>query len=267
MSGALKHILVSERQRGNPLLEHIRNVPWRYATTPQTPDYILGDRNCALFISVRYHLLKPQSSSRAEIAPMNRGDAAAVTSDIPRRRVAAAPRLRAPRLRAGSSRGGDAARADASLGVVGSRLRRGRDVDTPRRRVAAESRRAPQVSGTTPRGVEGRGLALEPPGLALSGRRGRRDESVARAQRVSGAPGLRPLPGARRAGGRALPRVLQSLRKEQRRVHPRARPPTRAGVRDAEKVIRRGAGRPLGSVGPRRSTRRTRASSRTRSRP
>ena len=64
---SIKHIVVSERQRGNPLLEHIRNVPWRYATAPQTPDYVLGDRNCALFISVRYHLLKPQYPSRAHI--------------------------------------------------------------------------------------------------------------------------------------------------------------------------------------------------------
>ena len=51
-------ILVNERQRGNPVLTHIRNVAWRFEPK-LVPDYVVGDKHCAVFISVRYHLLKP----------------------------------------------------------------------------------------------------------------------------------------------------------------------------------------------------------------
>ena len=56
-------LLVSERQKGNPLLKHLKNVPWKHDATI-TPDYVLGDRNCAVFISIRYHMLKPQYLGR-----------------------------------------------------------------------------------------------------------------------------------------------------------------------------------------------------------
>ena len=52
-------LLVSDRQKGNPLLKHLKNVPWKHDATI-TPDYVLGDRNCAVFISIRYHMPKPQ---------------------------------------------------------------------------------------------------------------------------------------------------------------------------------------------------------------
>jgi len=51
-------ILVSRRQEGNPLLKHIRNVRWAHADI--VPDYIMGADTCALFLSMRYHLLKPE---------------------------------------------------------------------------------------------------------------------------------------------------------------------------------------------------------------
>ncbi|XP_078154556.1 nucleotide repair protein isoform X2 [Carex rostrata] len=50
-------ILVSHRQKGNPLLKHIRNVRWVF--TDIVPDYMLGPSSCALYLSLRYHLLHP----------------------------------------------------------------------------------------------------------------------------------------------------------------------------------------------------------------
>ncbi|CAM8925346.1 unnamed protein product [Rhodiola kirilowii] len=50
-------ILVSNRQKGNPLLKHIRNVRWNFADI--LCDYLLGQGTCALYLSLRYHLLHP----------------------------------------------------------------------------------------------------------------------------------------------------------------------------------------------------------------
>ncbi|ERE52989.1 DNA excision repair protein ERCC-1, partial [Cricetulus griseus] len=50
-------ILVSPRQRGNPVLKFVRNVPWEFGEV--TPDYVLGQSTCALFLSLRYHNLHP----------------------------------------------------------------------------------------------------------------------------------------------------------------------------------------------------------------
>ncbi|EIE20407.1 DNA repair protein rad10, partial [Coccomyxa subellipsoidea C-169] len=50
-------VLVSKRQEGNPVLKHIRNVRWQF--TDIVPDYQMGPNTCALFLSLRYHLLKP----------------------------------------------------------------------------------------------------------------------------------------------------------------------------------------------------------------
>ncbi|CAM0956453.1 unnamed protein product [Alopecurus aequalis] len=50
-------ILVSNRQKGNPLLKHIRNARWTFADI--IPDYLIGQSSCALYISLRYHLLHP----------------------------------------------------------------------------------------------------------------------------------------------------------------------------------------------------------------
>ena len=65
---ATNAILVSPRQRGNPVLSHIRNCPWEFAppsasSSPPSPpflcDYLLGPTTCALYLSLRYHLLHP----------------------------------------------------------------------------------------------------------------------------------------------------------------------------------------------------------------
>ncbi|OVA20651.1 DNA repair protein rad10 [Macleaya cordata] len=50
-------ILVSHRQKGNPLLKYIRNVRWMFADV--ICDYLLGPNSCALYLSLRYHLLHP----------------------------------------------------------------------------------------------------------------------------------------------------------------------------------------------------------------
>ncbi|MBA0730594.1 hypothetical protein Golax_022801, partial [Gossypium laxum] len=43
-------ILVSHRQKGNPLLKHIRNVRWAFADV--ACDYLLGQNTCALYLSL-----------------------------------------------------------------------------------------------------------------------------------------------------------------------------------------------------------------------
>ncbi|KAL8166388.1 hypothetical protein V2J09_007887 [Rumex salicifolius] len=43
--------------KGNPLLKYIRNVRWNFAEI--IPDYVLGINSCALYLSLRYHLLHP----------------------------------------------------------------------------------------------------------------------------------------------------------------------------------------------------------------
>ncbi|XP_072704950.1 DNA excision repair protein ERCC-1 isoform X1 [Ciconia boyciana] len=50
-------IVVSPRQRGNPVLKFVRNVPWEFGDI--VPDYVLGQSTCALFLSLRYHHLNP----------------------------------------------------------------------------------------------------------------------------------------------------------------------------------------------------------------
>ncbi|XP_007941260.1 DNA excision repair protein ERCC-1 [Orycteropus afer afer] len=50
-------IIVSPRQRGNPVLKFVRNVPWEFGDV--LPDYVLGQGTCALFLSLRYHNLHP----------------------------------------------------------------------------------------------------------------------------------------------------------------------------------------------------------------
>lgn len=51
-------ILVSTRQKGNPILNHIKIVPWEYADIPA--DYVVGTTACALFLSLKYHRLHPE---------------------------------------------------------------------------------------------------------------------------------------------------------------------------------------------------------------
>ena len=51
-------ILVSVRQKGNPILNNIRSLPWEYGDIPS--DYVLGATTCALFLSLKYHRLHPE---------------------------------------------------------------------------------------------------------------------------------------------------------------------------------------------------------------
>ncbi|KAF5020487.1 hypothetical protein F66182_7478 [Fusarium sp. NRRL 66182] len=51
-------ILVSPRQRGNPVLTSIRSMPWEYSDIPA--DYVMGLGTCALFLSLKYHRLHPE---------------------------------------------------------------------------------------------------------------------------------------------------------------------------------------------------------------
>jgi len=51
-------ILVSPRQKGNPVLNNIRSLPWEYSDIPS--DYVLGNTTCALFLSLKYHRLHPE---------------------------------------------------------------------------------------------------------------------------------------------------------------------------------------------------------------
>ncbi|KAG9256833.1 DNA repair protein rad10 [Emericellopsis atlantica] len=51
-------ILVSPRQRGNPVLTALKSIPWEYSDIPA--DYVLGLTTCALFLSLKYHRLHPE---------------------------------------------------------------------------------------------------------------------------------------------------------------------------------------------------------------
>ncbi|GBG24030.1 DNA excision repair protein ERCC-1 [Hondaea fermentalgiana] len=50
-------ILVGLRQKKNPVLDLVENVPWKFVD--MAPDFILGESTCALYLSMRYHLLHP----------------------------------------------------------------------------------------------------------------------------------------------------------------------------------------------------------------
>ncbi|XP_060528138.1 DNA excision repair protein ERCC-1 [Cylas formicarius] len=50
-------LYVNSKQRGNPLLKFISNIPWEYSDI--VPDYEMGKSTCALFLSLRYHNLNP----------------------------------------------------------------------------------------------------------------------------------------------------------------------------------------------------------------
>eukprot|EP01147_Barroeca_monosierra_P006369 gene6369-9294_t len=52
------YVRVDIRQKGNPVLKHIRNVPWQYCQ--QSSDFVMGKRICGLFLSLRYHRLHPE---------------------------------------------------------------------------------------------------------------------------------------------------------------------------------------------------------------
>ncbi|KAF9149764.1 ssDNA endonuclease and repair protein rad10 [Linnemannia schmuckeri] len=51
-------LVVKSSQRGNPLLQFIRNVPYEYGEV--VPDFVVGTTSCVLFLSIRYHRLHPE---------------------------------------------------------------------------------------------------------------------------------------------------------------------------------------------------------------
>jgi DNA excision repair protein ERCC-1 len=51
-------MLVSTKQRGNPLLKHIRHVLWEYSGAI-APDYLPSAGTAVLYISLKYHALHP----------------------------------------------------------------------------------------------------------------------------------------------------------------------------------------------------------------
>lgn len=51
------HISVHPKQRGNPILKSITNVPYEFDDI--VPDYIVGPTTCILFLSLKYHSLNP----------------------------------------------------------------------------------------------------------------------------------------------------------------------------------------------------------------
>ena len=48
-------VRVKPSQKGNPVLKHIKKVPWQYCE--QVPDFIVGKTTCVLYLSVKYHNL------------------------------------------------------------------------------------------------------------------------------------------------------------------------------------------------------------------
>jgi DNA excision repair protein ERCC-1 len=50
-------IIANPVQKKNPLMKHIRNVPWEVGNI--VPDFVLGKTTCAMFLSIRYHCLHP----------------------------------------------------------------------------------------------------------------------------------------------------------------------------------------------------------------
>ncbi|KAK1967945.1 DNA repair protein rad10 [Colletotrichum sublineola] len=56
--GSGSTILVSPRQRGNPVLASLKSMPWEYSDI--VADYSLGLTTCALFLSLKYHRLHPE---------------------------------------------------------------------------------------------------------------------------------------------------------------------------------------------------------------
>lgn len=51
-------VQVNPKQRGNPILKAITNIPWEF-NDKIIPDYVVGKAACVLYLSIRYHNLKP----------------------------------------------------------------------------------------------------------------------------------------------------------------------------------------------------------------
>lgn len=53
-----RNVIVSPRQKGNPLLNNISSVPWEWGDI--LADYLPSPASCVLFLSLRYHRLHPE---------------------------------------------------------------------------------------------------------------------------------------------------------------------------------------------------------------
>uniref|UniRef100_A0A060TB30 ARAD1D31482p n=1 Tax=Blastobotrys adeninivorans TaxID=409370 RepID=A0A060TB30_BLAAD len=56
--GKRQLVVNGKRQKGNPVLKHIRDIPIEYESI--TPDFITGATSCVLFLSLDYHLIHPE---------------------------------------------------------------------------------------------------------------------------------------------------------------------------------------------------------------
>lgn len=52
------HVIVSPRQKGNPLLNNLVSIPWEWGDI--TPDYLPNSSCAVLFLSLKYHRLHPE---------------------------------------------------------------------------------------------------------------------------------------------------------------------------------------------------------------
>jgi len=61
MSRTVDSLRVSEVQKGNPILQCIKNVPLSFVkASEQAADFVVGTNACVLFLSVKFHMLHPQ---------------------------------------------------------------------------------------------------------------------------------------------------------------------------------------------------------------
>jgi DNA excision repair protein ERCC-1 len=69
------YLQVNTKQTGNPALAMIRNVPWEYAPGlgPAGPDFAFGPTACALFLSLKYHMLH-KAYLRARAGSLRKAD-------------------------------------------------------------------------------------------------------------------------------------------------------------------------------------------------
>jgi len=56
-------VLVHKRQKGNPVLNSVKSVPWRFADIGG-PDFVVGRGVAAVFVSLQYHLLHPRYATK-----------------------------------------------------------------------------------------------------------------------------------------------------------------------------------------------------------
>ncbi|CDK30010.1 unnamed protein product [Kuraishia capsulata CBS 1993] len=53
-------IQVSKHQRGNPMLDHLRDVGWTYNESVKKVDYLVNSKLVVIYLSLKYHKLHPE---------------------------------------------------------------------------------------------------------------------------------------------------------------------------------------------------------------